>query len=148
MLSDYSWGDFFLAMACVAAAYYVYVLYRYYPDVIKRIGADSGEKAKRRQVHAAPMDWVDDDAIDPANEVMFADDLMKSVKACVSNAVGNNLDKVTLLGDLRLLIVPYLGYDDEVLRNMVNEYILDQVMKMKGAALDEDEVASLWDVEW
>ena len=153
MFTGISWGTYFIVLALLAAAWYTYVVVRYYqPELKKFIG-----KNKKAQGLATDGDatnfFIEDKAeMTPAGTFMEWQDtsqeeevslLMRRIKEIIGSAAGNPFNKEEFTNYLSLLFKEFSTLKDTSYRGAINEFTANTCTS-KALPLTQEEVHVLW----
>jgi len=131
MFTQISWDKYIIAVLLLSAVYYLFIGYRYYGgDLLQLI---SGKKGTANHVM---------EASDMNNPLMesFSD----AIEAFMYEAGKNKLDKKNIMQSLPLLFKKYPASNDAVLRESVQNLIINKCKSYCSIHLSDEELSALW----
>ena len=156
MLTNISWTDYFIAVAILLTAYYLFVGLRYFYTDFKNLV--SGKKELRFRAvtpHATSGESIlsseanylgESPALESTTDDAFAEveHLIGRLKIVIADASGRKLIPLEFKQYLHLVLQEYSNIKNSPLRSSINELIASECEKYGAVTLSEDEVELLW----
>ncbi|MBW4888950.1 hypothetical protein KXQ82_04460 [Mucilaginibacter sp. HMF5004] len=158
MLNQLSWTTFFEIVIFLAAAYYIFVLFRYYagdirqmvqplpsekmdqkiPDTLRFEQPEEKHHASSTAVHFAGRENFPDETLEETSE------LRGKLKQCIQNASGKPFAPAVLIPQIKKLFREFPDQQFSPQRPAINELVVQECERTGTALLTEDEVDAWW----
>jgi hypothetical protein len=136
MLSNVSWSEYLIGTGLLLAAYYLFVILKYYRQELKEIV--SGKFTKRKQPEYFPEDFMQENSFDELEMVV------NDLRYTILEKAGTGADKQILLDQLKIRLANYKGLDTPAYRAAINNYIMQHAKEICGAVFSEEELNEGW----
>lgn len=156
MLTNISWTDYIIAVAILLAAYYFFVVLRYFFADLKNLVSG---KSNLKFMVGISYDTIGEsiqsseknyNGESPALETTADDDfaevehLIERLKSVIADASGKKLIPQELKQYLHLVLQEYPNIKNSPFRTSFNELVASECEKYGAVTLSEDEVEQLW----
>jgi len=153
MFTGISWGTYLIGLALFTAAWYAYVLLRYYQSELKSF-IGKNKKAQELSAHEAAANFFIEDKAEMTPAGTFREwqdtsqeeevnQLMRRIKEIIARAAGHPLNKEEFTNYLSLLFKEFSSLKDTSYREAINEFAATTCTS-KALPLTQEEVDVLW----
>ena len=155
MFNNISWPTYFTVVAIGLAAYYLYVVARYFRGSIKERLSPPPKPRMRMDL----PEQEDDDQIRPSDRSMNTENyqetaldeygeiesLIERIKSTIAGAAERNANPEEVKQYLHLLFNDYPSLKNSDFRPSINEMVVSECNKLGKVTLSEGDVDRLWD---
>lgn len=136
MLSNVSWSEYLVGVGLLVAAYYVFVIFKYYRQELKEIG--SGKFAKRKEPECFPEGFMQESSFDELEMVV------NELRYTILEKAGTGADKQILFDQLKVRLANYKGLHKPAYRAAINNFIRQHAKEICGVVFSEEELNDGW----
>lgn len=151
MLTDITWQEYLTGIGVLAAIYYAFVVWRYYPQELRKIFNRRKITYDHFDLDAAyedvvmGKDTVDDRPEQNTNsEIEDIESLVTRIKDFLSSQNAKTAHKDDLMQYTGLMLNEYQSLKNSELRESINELIASECEKNGTALISEGEADLLW----
>ena len=135
MFTSISWGNYFVVVALISGAWYIYVGLKYYTDIREFLNGKRSAPFKT----AGSFNQLED----PTHKDV--DHAIERIKATVADAAQHNTDKEEFMNYMSLLLHEFPTLKDSPFRSAINEFIVTECLQQETISLTEEETDLLWE---
>jgi hypothetical protein len=128
MFTQISWSSYLTTILLLAAAYYLFIAFRYYRKDLVKIFA--GKKNP------------DDESLSMDFQNPMLQSFSIQVRAFLFEAIRNNLNKEDIMQSIQMLIRKYAGVKDMTFRSSIEHLIIEE--SAASIHLSEQDLSELW----
>lgn len=133
MLKNFSWSDYFIAIAILLLIYYLFVIVRYYKDDLKSL------LKQPTKITATE----NDEAIN--NDFETLQNIVSDLKREVFDQAEGHWDKTQLLSQISDQLSGYKDMDRLAFRVAINHFIIQHAKEICGVVFSEQELEEEWE---
>jgi hypothetical protein len=128
MFTQVSWSSYFTTILTLAAAYYLWIAFRYYRKDLVKIFAH--------------RKFIGEESLSMDFQKPMLQSFSVEVRAFLFEAIRNNLNKEDIMRSIQMLIEKYPGVKDMTFRNSIEHLIIEE--SATSIHLNEQDLSELW----
>lgn len=132
MLSNVSWSEYLIGIGLLLAAYYLFVILKYYKHELKEI--ISGKSTKRKEPENFPERFMQESSFDELETVV------NDLRYDILEKAGRGADKQILLSQIKARLANYENLQQPAYRVAINNYIMQHAKEICGVVFSEEEL--------
>lgn len=136
MLSNVSWSEYLIGVGLLLAAYYLFVILKYYRQELKVIV--SGKFKKPKEPENFPEGFMQESSFDELEMVV------NDLRYAILEKAGRGADKQILFDQLKVRLANYKGLHKPAYSIAINNFIMQHAREICGVVFSEEELNDGW----